>query len=112
MTTFTSTVCGYPARTVFDCQCRLLLTSSSFFDVSRSSVPISVVTTAGAFLCLVNLTEQPVDTVYDLKLGRDWLSLQSVPDAYMLLSNDTCLVFSSSPFSAVRSCDTSEFVSS
>jgi hypothetical protein len=34
-----------------------------FFQCVRSSVPISVVTTAGAFSCLVNLIKQLVDTV-------------------------------------------------
>ena len=58
----------------------------------------------GAFSCLVNLVEEPVETIYDLKLGRDWFTYctTSIPDAYILLSDETCLVFSSSPFSAVR----------
>jgi hypothetical protein len=57
--------------------------------------------------CLVNLFAEPVDAVYNLKLGRDWFNycIKSVPDAKILLSDDTlpltCRVFSSSPFSAV-----------
>ena len=60
--------------------------------------------TVGIFTCLVNLVSEPVDIVYDVKLGRAWFNYctTAVPDAQMLLSDNTCLVFSSSPFSAVR----------
>jgi len=44
------------------------------------------------------------DTGYDLKLGRDWFNYckMSVPSAQIMLSDDMCLVLSSSPFFAVR----------
>jgi hypothetical protein len=112
-----STVCGHSARTVFDCQSPVSTVSPSFgrrfrFRRFKSSIPVSVVTTTGAFSCLVNLTEEPVDTFYDLKLGRDWFSYctTSIPDAYLLLSDDTGITFSSSPFSAVRPRQISEFL--
>lgn len=52
-----------------------------------------------------------VDAGYDLKLGRDWFNYctTSVPDSQILLPDDMCLVFSSSPFSAVRARKKSEF---
>jgi hypothetical protein len=77
-----------------------------------SSTPISVVTTIGLFSCLVNLIPEPVDAVYDVKLGRDWFNYCTtvVPDAQLLLSDDTCLVFSFSPFSAVRPRHAGEFI--
>ena len=108
MNLFTSTVCGYSARTVFDCQSAVSMLSPSFgqkiqYRKVKTSIPVSVITSMGAFSCLVNLVE-PVETIYDLKLGRDWFTYctTSIPDAYILLSDETCLVFSSSPFSAVR----------
>ena len=117
MNSFISTLCGHSARTVFDCQSPVSPVSPSFgrrfrFRRFKSSIPVSVVTTTGAFSCLVNLTEEPVDTFYDLKLGRDWFSYctTSIPDAYLLLSDDTCITFSSSPFSAVRPRQISEFL--
>ena len=75
MNSFISTVCGHSARTVFDCQSPVSTVSPSFgwrFQYRRvkSCIPVSVVTTTGAFSCFVNLTEEPVDTFYDLKLGR------------------------------------------
>jgi hypothetical protein len=118
MISFTSTVCGYSAVTLFDCLSPVSTVSPSFaerfnFRRVKSSTPVSVVTTAGVFSCLVNLFVEPVDAVYDLKLGRDWFNYctTSIPEAKILLSDDTCLVFSSSPFSAVRS-RRSEFLSS
>jgi hypothetical protein len=118
MISFTSTVCGYSAITLFDCLSPVSTVSPSFaqrfnFRRVKSSTPVSVVTTAGVFSCLVNLFVEPVDTVYDLKLGRDWFNYctTSIPEAKILFSDDSCLVFSSSRFFAVRS-HTSEFLSS
>ena len=109
MDLFTSTVCGYSARTVFDRQSPVSMLSPSFgrkiqYRKVKTGIPVSVVTSMGGFSCLLNLFEEPVDTIYDLKLGRDWLTYctTSIPGAYILLSDETCLVFSSSPFSAVR----------
>ena len=114
MISFTSTVCGYPAKTIFDCQSPVSAVPPFGKKFShrcvKTSIPISVMTTAGAFSCLVDLFEEHVDTDYDLKLGSDWVKFctTSVPDACIQLSDDdTCLVFSSSPFSAVRSRHTS-----
>jgi len=62
----------------------------------------------GRLNCLATLLPEPIDAVYDLKLGRDWFNycMTSVPDAHTLLSDDMCLVFNSSfhrsPFFAVR----------
>jgi hypothetical protein len=55
--------------------------------------PVLVVAAAGVFYFLVNLFAEPVDAVYNLKLGRDWFNycIKSVPDAKILLSDDTCL---------------------
>jgi hypothetical protein len=110
MAFFTSTVCGNSANTVFDCESAISTVSPSFASTInyrrlRSSIPISVVTTMGVFSCLVKLVPEHVNTVYDVKLGRDWFNYctTSVPDAQLLLSDDTYLVFSSTPFSAVHS---------
>jgi hypothetical protein len=52
------------------------------------------------------------DHVYDVRLGRDWFSYctTTVPHAQILLSDDMCLSFSSSPLLAVRSRHTGEFL--
>ena len=98
---FNSTVCGYPAKTVFDCESSISTVSPSFgsmFNLRRNSStpgPVSVVTSKGVFCCLINLVPEPADAEYDLKLGRDWSNYctTSVPDAKMPLSDDICLVF-------------------
>jgi hypothetical protein len=66
----------------------------------------------GVFSCLVKLVTEHVNTVYDVKLGRDWFNYctTSVPDAHLLLSDDTYLVFSSIPFSAVHSRVAGKFI--
>ena len=110
MAFFISTVCGHAANTIFDCNSPVSTLSPSFgssfnYRCGKSSTPVSVVTTTGLFSCLVKLIPESVDTAYDVKLGRDWFNYctTSVPDAQILLSDDTCLVFSSSAASAVRS---------
>ena len=54
--------------------------------------------------CFFNLLPGPADAVYDLTPGRDWFNYctTSVPDAQILLSDDMCLNFLLSPFSAVH----------
>ena len=67
-------------------------------------MPISVVMT-GLFSCLEKLNPKivlSVDTAYDVKLGLLTAPLQSLM-LEILLSDDTCLVFSSSATSTVRS---------
>ena len=67
-------------------------------------MPVLVVTT-GLFSCLEKLVPESVlnvDTAYDVKLGLITAPLQSLM-LEILLSDDTCLVFSSSATSAVRS---------
>jgi hypothetical protein len=64
--------------------------------------------------CLVELQPGLVDTVYDAMLWRDWFTYCTtiIPDAQILLSDDMCLTFSSSPFLTLRppSRHTSEFL--
>ena len=117
MATFSSTVNGYPANTSFDCQSPISTISPSFsrqivFRRGKAGIPIAVTMTMGVFCCLVNLFPGPVDTVYDLMLGRDWFNYctTSVPDAQILLLDDMCLNFSLSPFSAVHPHHTCEFL--
>jgi len=90
LTMASSTVCGYPAKTVFNCEFPISAVSPSFGSMFnyrgvnlKSCTPISVVTTMGVFSSLVNLVAEPVDAVYDVKLGRDWFNhcTTSVPDA-------------------------------
>ena len=108
------TVNGYPMNTLYDCQSPILTVSPSFsrqivLRWRKAGVPVAVVMPMGGFSCLVNLLPGPVDTVYDLTLGRDWFNnycTTSVSDAQILM----CLVFSSSPFSAVHPHHTCEFL--
>ena len=94
------------SESFFDCFFFLYL-----FDQRGIGTSVAVVTTKGVFSCLVNLLPGPVDTVYDLILGRDWFNYcTTVPDAEILLPDDMRLVFSSSPFSAVCHC-TGEYLS-
>jgi len=79
MASFSAAVNGYLANALFDCQSSVLTLSSSFGRVikhwrQQNGIPIAVTTTAGAFSCLVNLPPEPVDTIYDLQLERDWFS--------------------------------------
>jgi hypothetical protein len=57
----------------------------------------------GVFLCLVELQPGAADNVYDARLGRDLFSYctTAVSHAQILLSDDICLTFSSSPLLAV-----------
>ena len=117
MATFSSTVNGNPANTLFDSQSPISTISPSFSHQivlrrGKAGTPVAVVTTMGAFSCLINLLPGPADAVYDLTLGRDWFNYctTSIPDAQILLSDDMHLDFSSSPFSAVRPHHTCEFL--
>jgi hypothetical protein len=60
----------------------------------------------------VELQPGAADNVYHVRLGRDWFSYCtttiSIPHAQILLSDNMCLAFSSSPLLAVR--HTSEFL--
>jgi hypothetical protein len=58
----------------------------------------------------VELQPGAADNVYDVRLGRDWFSYctTTIPHAQILLSDNMCLAFSSSPLSAVR--HTGEFL--
>ena len=93
-------------------------TVSSFFSLQLNirrrnfGIPVAVVTTTGVFSCLVDLQPGAVDNVYDVRLGRDWFNFctTAIPNAQILLSDDMCLMFSSSPLLAVRSRHTSEFL--
>ena len=105
MAFFTSTVWGYPAETAFDCESPTSISIvspsfSSMFNYRRikSGMPISVVTTMGVFSCLVNLVPEPIDA------ALMWKSAPWVPDSQMILSDNTCLVLSSFPFSASLPC--------
>ena len=78
MASFSATVNGHLVNALFDCQSSVTL-SSSFdrlikYRRQQNGIPIVVTTTAGAFSCFVNLLPDPVDTTYDLKLGRDRFS--------------------------------------
>ena len=105
-------------NTLYDCQSLISTVSPSFSHQivlrwGKAGVLIAVVTPMGVFSCLVNLLPGPVDAVYDLMLGRDWFNnycTTSVSDAQILLSDDMCLVFLSSPFSAVHPHHTCEFL--
>jgi hypothetical protein len=117
MATFSSTVNGNQANCLFDPQSPVSTVSSSFScqnNIRRRKVgiPVAVVTTTGVFSCLVDLQPGPVDTVYDVTLGRDWFNYctTTVPHAHILLSDDMCLTFSSSPLLAVRPRHTGEFL--
>ena len=120
MATFPSIVNGYRASCLFDPQFPVSTVSSSFslwLNIRRRKVgiPVAIVTTTGVFSCLVTLVKlQPgaADNVYDVRLGRDWFSYctTTVPHAQILLSDDMCLTFSSSPLLAVRPCHTGEFL--
>jgi hypothetical protein len=81
MATFTTTVNGYPANTLFDCRSQILTVSPSFshqivLPQGNAGTSVAVITTTGVFSCLVNLLLGPVqvDTVHDLTLGRDWFN--------------------------------------
>jgi hypothetical protein len=58
----------------------------------------------------VELQPGAADNVYDVRLGRDWFSYctTTIPHAQILLSDNMCLAFSSSPLLAVR--HTGEFL--
>jgi hypothetical protein len=58
----------------------------------------------------VELQPGAADNVYDVRLGRDWFSYctTTIPYAQILLSDNMCLAFSSSPLLAVR--HTGEFL--
>jgi hypothetical protein len=106
MNSFSSTVDGHVVQTCYDCLSPTSFISPAFARLLNlrpvgSSKSVAVNTTAGIFSCLVHLV---VDCIYDVKLGRDWFNYctTSVPDAQLLLSDNNCLVFSSSPFSAVH----------
>jgi len=88
-----------------DSQSSVSTVSSSFGQLiiywqQQNGIPIAVITTMGAFSCLVNLLPEPIDTTHHLKLGRDGFSYCTtlVPDAQIPLLHDMLLVFSSSPF--------------
>jgi hypothetical protein len=59
MATFPSTVSGYPANTLSDCQSPISTVSPSFsYQIVRqgkAGTPIAVITTMGVFSCLVSL---------------------------------------------------------
>ena len=117
MATFSSTINGYRASCLFDPQSPVPTVSSSFslqlnIRCRKVGIPVAVVTTTGVFSCLVELQPGAADDVYDVRLGRDWFSYctTTVPHAQILLSDDMCLTFSSSPLLAVRPCHTSEFL--
>jgi len=117
MATFSSTVNGYRANCLFDPQSPVSTVSPSFsrrINIRRGKfgIPVAVVTTTGVFSCLVELQLGPVDTAYDVMLGRDWFNYctTTIPDAQILLSDDMCLTFSSSPLLAVRPRHTGEFL--
>jgi hypothetical protein len=117
MATFPSTVNGYHAKCLFDPMSPVSTISPSFslqINIRRRNlgIPVAVLTTTGLFSCLVELQPGAVDNDYDVRLGRDWFSYCSttVPQAQILLSDDMCLTFSSSPLSAVRSRNTGEFL--
>jgi hypothetical protein len=109
MNSFSSTIDGHVAQTCYDCLSPTSFISPAFarpLDLCPvgGSTSVAVNTTAGIFSCLVHLVVEPVDCIYDVKLGRDWFNYctTSVPDAQLLLSDNTCLDFSLFPFSAVR----------
>ena len=117
MAMFTATVYGYRANCLFDPQSPISTVSPSFsiqFDSPRRNVgiPVAVLTTTGVFSCLVDLQPGAVDNVYDVRLGRDWFNFctTAIPNAQILLLDDMCLMFSSSPLLAMRSRRTSEFL--
>jgi hypothetical protein len=118
MATFSSTVNGYRANCLFDPQSPVSTVSPSFsrqINIRRGKfgIPVAVnVTTTGVFSCLVELQPGPVDTAYDVMLGRNWFNYctTTIPDAQILLSDDMCLTFSSSPLLAVRPRHTGEFL--
>lgn len=85
---------------------------SSIVHVEMWGIPVAILTTTGVFSCLVDLQPGAVDNVYDVRLGRDWFNFctTAIPNAQILLSDDMCLMFSSSPLLAVRSRRTSEFL--
>ena len=98
-----------PCKYFIDCQSSISSVSPSFSSPIKlwprqTGLPIAVTTTSGGFTCLVNLVPDIVDADYDVKLGRDWFNYctTTVPGAQILLSDDKCLVFSSSPFFAMR----------
>ena len=85
---------------------------SSIVHVEMWGIPVAILTTTGVFSCLVDLQPGAVDNIYDLRLGRDSFNFctTAIPNAKILLSDDMCLMFSSSPLLAVRSRRTSEFL--
>ena len=99
MVTISATVDGFCANNLFDCQSPFSTVSSSFssqiIDQQGIGTSVAVIATKGVLSCLVNLLPGPVDTVYDLILGRDWFNYctTSVPDAEMLLPDDMPLFF-------------------
>ena len=109
MATFPVTVNGYHASCLFDPQSPVSTVSPSFsillnIQCPYFGIPVAVLTMSGVFSCLVKLQPGAADSVYDVKLGRDWYNYctTTVPDAQILLSDDMCLMFSSSPLLAVR----------
>lgn len=120
MSSFTSTVCGYSARTVFDCQSPVSTgtVSPSFgqqfkFRRFKSSIPLSVkfcLNLSSRLLVPFHVSSTLSKNLSTLFTMWDWFNYctTSIPDASILLSDETCLIFSSSPFSAVLSRHTSE----
>jgi len=85
--------------TQFDIRCR------------NMGIPVAFITTTGVFSCPVDLQLGALDNVYDLRLRRDSFNFctTAIPNAQILLLDDMCLMFSSSPLLAVRSRHTSAF---
>ena len=118
MSTFSSTLNGYPANTLFDCQSPIswqpipLFQSSAYCSSTGKSWHSPCGHDNGCFFCLVNLLPRHVHAIYDLTLGRDWFNYctTSVPDAQILLLDDMRLFFSSSPFPAVHPHHICEFL--
>ena len=117
MATFSLTVNRNPTNMLFDCQFLISTISPSFshqivLQWEKAGTPIAVITTMGAFSCLINLLPGLANAVYDLTLGRDWFNYctTSVPDAQILLLDDMHLNFLLSLFSAVHPHHTCEFL--
>ena len=109
MATSPSTVNRYHASCLLDPQSPVP-TVSPFFSLQlnircqKFGIPVAVVTTTGVFLCLIEIQLGAADNVYDVRLGRDWFSYctTTVPHAQIFLSDDMCLMCSSSPLLAMR----------
>lgn len=103
-------------RSVFDCQSPLSTLSPSFSQFQfryAKTIPVSVVISGCFFVSSQSFWRTPRNRLW-FELGRDWpgftLCSTSIRDAHILLSDETCLAFLSSPFSAVRPCGPVSFL--